>query len=102
MEGGANVVSEAIVLGVPVVSSRISGSIGMLGKDYPGYFEVGDTAGLAELLRRAETDAAFVRDLRDRVRALAPLYRPARERTEWQGILRETLFRTRNPDDRVG
>ncbi|MGH2571087.1 MAG: selenoneine biosynthesis selenosugar synthase SenB, partial [bacterium] len=36
MEGGANVVSEAIVLGVPVLSSRISGSVGILGEDYPG------------------------------------------------------------------
>jgi glycosyltransferase involved in cell wall biosynthesis len=89
MEGGANVVSEAIVLGVPVLSSRISGSIGILGADYPGYFEAGDTEGLAALLHRAETDRAFLRELRDRVRALAPLHHPARERDAWRKILRE-------------
>jgi putative glycosyltransferase (TIGR04348 family) len=89
MEGGANVVSEAIVAGVPVISSRISGSIGMLGDDYPGYFEVGDTRGLAALLRRAETDGAFLRDLEQRVRRLAPLYRPTKERDAWRAILRE-------------
>jgi putative glycosyltransferase (TIGR04348 family) len=43
MEGGANVISEAVAAGVPVVASRISGSIGLLGADYPAFFPVGDT-----------------------------------------------------------
>ena len=89
MEGGANVVSEAIVAGVPVISSRISGSIGMLGDDYPGYFEVGDTKDLAALLHRAESNPTFLRDLRERVCRLAPLYRPAKESDAWQAILHE-------------
>src|SRR5262249_12974038 len=38
MEGGANVISEAAVDGVPVIASRIAGSLGLLGEDYPGYF----------------------------------------------------------------
>ena len=59
LEGGANVISEAIALGVPVVSSRIAGSLGLLGTDYPGYFPFGDTQALADLLRRAETDTDF-------------------------------------------
>ena len=59
LEGGANVISEAIALGVPVVSSRIAGSLGLLGADYSGYFPFGDTQALADLLRRAETDTAF-------------------------------------------
>ena len=41
MEGGANAVCEAIACSVPVISSRISGSIGLLGEDYPGYFPAG-------------------------------------------------------------
>ena len=89
MEGGANVVSEGIVAGVPVLSTRISGSIGMLGPDYPGYFEIGDTAGLAALLHRAETDSVFLGNLRDRVTKLAPLYRPAGERDAWRKLLQE-------------
>jgi glycosyltransferase involved in cell wall biosynthesis len=36
LEGGANAVSEAIACSVPVISSRISGSIGLLGEEYPG------------------------------------------------------------------
>lgn len=55
-EGGANVVSEALTAGVPVVSSRNDGAMGILGEDYPGLFPVGDAAALAELLRAAETD----------------------------------------------
>ncbi len=58
-EGGANVISEALALQVPIVASRIAGSIGLLGEDYPGYFPVEDTAALAHLLTRAETDTAF-------------------------------------------
>src|SRR5262249_24559408 len=41
-EGGANVVTEAIAAGVPVRSTRIDGSVGILGDDYPGYYPVGD------------------------------------------------------------
>ena len=54
MEGGANVVSEAIAVGVPVVGVAHPGSVGLLGEDYPGYFPVGDTEGLAALLRRTK------------------------------------------------
>jgi len=87
MEGGANVVSEAIAVGVPVVSTRIDGSVGILGEDYPGYFRVGDAQALADLLRRAETDSEFYADLRQRVERLAPLVDPARERGAWIQLL---------------
>lgn len=87
LEGGANVVSEAIVCGVPVVSTRIEGSIGMLGDDYPGLFPVGDEVALAGLLERAERDGAFYAELQRRVRELQPLYRPERERAAWAELL---------------
>jgi putative glycosyltransferase (TIGR04348 family) len=88
-EGGANVISEAVALGVPVVASRIAGSIGLLGDDYPGYFPFGDTQALADLMLRAETDAEFYNNLRDRCARLRPLFEPARERQSWQELLRE-------------
>ena len=59
-EGGANVISEAIVAGVPILASRMDGNVGLLGADYPGYFPVGDTQALARLLWRIEADAPFV------------------------------------------
>ncbi len=64
-EGGANVVSEAIVDGVPVLSTDISGSRGLLGDDYPGYYPVGDDEGLANLLLRAESEAGYLAELNE-------------------------------------
>jgi putative glycosyltransferase (TIGR04348 family) len=89
LEGGANVVSEAIAAGVPVLSTRIDGSVGILGPGHPGYFPVGDARALARLLARAETDAGFYRDLRARCRRLRPLVDPRRERRSWRALLRE-------------
>jgi dimethylhistidine N-methyltransferase len=79
-EGGANVVSEALAAGVPVISSRIDGSLGILGDAYPGYFEPGDERELARLLERAESDAEFLAALTRWCRNLAPLVAPERER----------------------
>lgn len=93
MEGGANVVSEAVAVGVPVVSSRISGSIGLLGEDYPGYFPVGDTDALTRLLQRAEVDAAFYKTLKQRCGKLAALFTPARERRSWEQLIAELCVR---------
>jgi putative glycosyltransferase (TIGR04348 family) len=50
-EGGANVISEAAVAGVPILASRMDGNVGLLGSDYRGYFPVGDTRSLAALMR---------------------------------------------------
>ena len=66
-EGGANVMSEAAVAGVPVLASRMDGNVGLLGADYPGYFPVGDTrpprppaaaGGARAALRRAARQGA--------------------------------------------
>jgi putative glycosyltransferase (TIGR04348 family) len=88
-EGGANVVSEAIVAGVPVLASRIPGSIGILGPDYPGYFRPGDTRGLRDGLWRAETDPVFYGTLKRWCGRLASTFDPAREREAWKRLLRD-------------
>ena len=87
-EGGANVISEAVAAGVPVVSSRIPGAEGLLGGSYPGYFPFGDTRALTELLRKVEQDGAFRRRLLAHSRRLRPLFRPALERSAWAQLLR--------------
>lgn len=89
MEGGANVISEALVARVPVLSSRISGSLGMLGEDYDGFFEPGDTRGLARLLNDAEGDRRFYQRLQDQCRQRARLFTPAREKKCWKQLLAE-------------
>ncbi len=79
MEGGANVICEALAADVPVLASHIPGNIGMLGEDYPGYFAAGDEKGLAALLSRAEDDTAFYADLQRHARQRRGLMRPEQE-----------------------
>jgi putative glycosyltransferase (TIGR04348 family) len=87
MEGGANVISEAVALGVPVVASHISGSVGLLGEAYPGYYPPGDTRALRALLLRAEVDTSFYGKLREWCRGLQTLFTPAREQESWRLLL---------------
>ena len=89
MEGGANVVSEALAAGVPVLCSQISGSIGLLGEDYSGYFEVGNTAGLTELMLKCEQDKSFLTLLRDQCRKKASLVMPECERESLRKLIGE-------------
>ncbi len=89
IEGGANVISEAIVDYVPIIASRIPGNIGLLGEDYPGYFEVGDTAGLTELMKRVEEDEDFFQELKTRCALLARCFRPEKEEQAWRDLLKE-------------
>lgn len=87
MEGGANVVSEAVVAGVPVIASEIPGSIGLLGEDYPGYYPVRDTAVLTATLSRAENEPGFLSRLTQACAERAPMFTPERERESWCRLL---------------
>jgi len=87
MEGGANVIIEAVTSGVPVLASDISGNRGMLGDNYAGYFPLGDSIKLAQLIDRAATDAKFYRSLQAQCAARAPLFAPERERAALLKIL---------------
>jgi glycosyltransferase involved in cell wall biosynthesis len=87
-EGGANVISEAIMAGLPVIASQIVGSVGLLGKDYPGYYPVGDTTALGKLILRAEQEPAYLKALRRHCAARVKLFDPARERRSWQQLLK--------------
>ena len=88
-EGGANVLSEAIAAGTPVLASRIDCALGLLGDDYPGLFEVGATDELARLLRRAEESRAFLADLARRTRARRAIVSATAERTALRRLARE-------------
>ncbi|MBI2739761.1 MAG: TIGR04348 family glycosyltransferase [Rhodospirillales bacterium] len=86
-EGGANVISEAVVAGVPVLASRIDGNVGLLGSGYRGYFPVGDTRALGRLLQRLECEARFVTELEEALARRKALFRPAREVAAWRRLL---------------
>ena len=88
MEGGANVICEAARIGVPVLASRVPGNVGMLGRDYPGYFPLFDDAGLARLIERCRTDASFYRKLRAAVARRRALFSPAAEKSALKRLLR--------------
>ena len=88
-EGGSNALSEALASRVPVLSTRIDGSMGVLGRDHPGLFPVGDAVALTALLARAENDPAFLAALRAASEQLRPLVDPALEREAWRGLLAE-------------
>lgn len=79
MEGGANVVCEALRIGVPVLASRISGNVGLLGGRYPGYFPLEDTRALAMLIAKARDNHAFYATLKRQIARLRPLVDPRRE-----------------------
>jgi putative glycosyltransferase (TIGR04348 family) len=89
MEGSSNVLSEALASGVPVVTSRISGLIGTLGQDFPGFFPVGDTKSLRTVLLRAESEIEFYTSLKCHCAKLARLVRPKREIQAWRQLLRD-------------
>ena len=80
MEGGANVIIEAVRSAVPVLASRISGNIGLLGADYAGYFAVSDDAALAELMLRFIADKRFRARLGAQCAARVERFAPAAER----------------------
>ena len=80
MEGGANVIIEAVTSGVPVLASDISGNRGMLGPDYAGYFPVGDAAALARLIDCSIDDPAFYALLLRQCAGRAALFAPKAER----------------------
>jgi putative glycosyltransferase (TIGR04348 family) len=89
MEGSSNVLSEALASSVPVVASKIPGLIGTLGKNFPGYFPVGNTQQLTALLRKSESDKKFYRRLKRYCKGLSHLVRPKRELDAWRSLLHE-------------
>jgi len=91
MEGGANVIAEAARIGTPVLASRVSGNLGMLGRDYPGFFPLGDERALAKLLLHTASDSGYHARLGRALRARRRLFAPAAERAALLRALRPLL-----------
>jgi len=87
-EGGANVVSEALVAGVPIIASDISGNVGLLGRDNEGLYPVEDTVALRELLLRCENEPKFLKRLAALGKKIAPKFTEAEERRRWANVIK--------------
>jgi putative glycosyltransferase (TIGR04348 family) len=88
MEGGANVIVEAVTAGTAVLASRVSGNVGMLGRGYAGYFDAGDAAALASLMARA-LEAPFLARLERQCAARRALFSPVGEARAVRRLVRE-------------
>ena len=95
MEGGANVISEAIAAGVPVIASKIEGSVGLLGSDYAGYYEAGSTEDLRRTLLRVENEPEFLAHLSFQCKARRHLFTIEREKEEWSSLLSSISLKDR-------
>jgi len=93
MEGGANVVCEALRIGVPVLASRIPGNVGLLGAGYRGYFPVEDQRALARLVTRAAVDRAFYGTLKSQIAKLRPMVAPRAEARALLAVIRDATAR---------
>jgi len=89
MEGGANVICEAAAAGVPVIASRVSGNMGMLGRGYPGYYALADERELARQIRRVASDSHHYARLKRLIAARRFLFLPKSERRGLQCLIAE-------------
>lgn len=80
IEGGAQAVIEAVRSGVPVLASRIGGNVGLLGEDYAGYFEAGNSLALAACMRRFVLEPDYAAQLSKQCGRREPQFRPEVER----------------------
>ena len=87
-EGGANVISEAIVAGVPIIASNISGNTGLLGNNYPGLYPVSDEHALARMFKQAENDLVFLERLESACNELRPKFSPKLESDKWNNLIK--------------
>jgi len=93
MEGGANVVIEAVRSGTAVLASRIDGNVGLLGDGYGGYFPAGDDQALANLLQQLRDEPAMLSHLQAQCSARSELFDPARESASLHALVADLLAR---------
>ena len=86
-EGGANVISEAVVAGVPVIASKIDGNVGLLGKNYRGYYPVGNTRELRKVILKAEKDKVFFQSLTKQCNSIKSKFTAEREQKSWAELI---------------
>lgn len=86
-EGGANVVGEFLVSGLPIIASNAPGNVGLLGEDWPGLFGVGDDQGLADLLQQWLESEEFRKRLFVASSELSQQHDRVHEKVAWERLL---------------
>ena len=86
-EGAPSLISEAVVNSVPILATRIPATIGLLGSDYPGFYDVYNTDQLASLLLRLETEPKFGEELKGRLDRIKDRFAPEQEEACWRDLL---------------
>jgi putative glycosyltransferase (TIGR04348 family) len=101
VDGAALAVVDAVRSHVPVLATRIPVHQGLLGSDYEGLFNVGDSRALAALLLRVSTDEPFLRMLARRCEAQAPRFTPELESAAVRNLLADMLVAREAPAPRL-
>jgi len=86
-EGGGCVIGESLVAGTPLLAARNDASCSLLGDDYAGLFDAGDTGALCDLMSRAETDTLFLDRLRDQCAAKRSQFDIEPELDAWRELI---------------
>lgn len=89
LEGGPNSLSEAVVAGVPLITTDIDGCVGVIGSNYKGYFSVGDVEALRRLLIKTETNPNYLMSLEDFISKIAAQFSYQEEEKRWADLLIE-------------
>ena len=86
-EGGARAIGEAVAAGTPILAARNDAACSLLGDDYPGLYDAGDTEQLADLMVRAETETEFLETLRKHTLQARAQFEPQREREALRALM---------------
>ena len=90
-EGGANVISEAIIANVPVIASKISGNVGLLGPQYPAYYPQKNEHALAKIIVKAETNLNFLDSILHYYQSIKKFYLPEKEHKDWLLLVNKVM-----------
>lgn len=88
-EGMPNALIEAMCLGLPVISTKVSGSTDLINHGKNGLLtEVGDSKGLVEAMEKMISDQDARKQMASEAVQLAKMLRPDEILKQWQDIIR--------------